>query len=269
MDYAIGDIQGCYQPLLQLLEKIQFDDKRDRLWLVGDLVNRGPQSLQVLRFIKNLKRKPIVVLGNHDLHLLAVIYQRSRYQTNKDTFADILNAPDRDELCFWLRQQPLIYYDKSLNYVMSHAGISPSWSLEQALAMGQRISLCLQTAPLDLFSIMYGNEPSLWDEAKIEEERLRYSINALTRMRFCDKAGRLDLKCKAKKASEGLIPWFDVPNRKDITANILFGHWAALQGLVKKEKIYALDTGCVWGGYLTAFNLQSMQKFSVPGQNRF
>lgn len=265
MDYAIGDIQGCYDNLMSLLDVINFDNQSDRLWLAGDLVNRGPNSLGVLRFLKQLDIPPVIVLGNHDLHMLAVFYQQRPYKKEKDTFEDVLNAPDAAELCHWLRQQPFIYYDEQLNYVMTHAGIVPTWNLDTALKIGLELQKKLQDAPLALFKIMYGNTPNQWSQAISHEQRWRFAINAFTRMRYCYHDGSLNFDCKNMSPPEGLLPWFSLPSRLSIEANILFGHWASLNGQTHTPNIFALDTGCVWGGKLTALCLQTQTHFQTEG----
>ena len=261
-EYAIGDIQGCFTVLQALLAKIQFDPARDRLWLVGDLVNRGPQSLEVLRFVKSLGKRVRVVLGNHDLHLLAVHYGVQALYPD-DTLDEILQAPDREELMDWLRQQPLI--DHGPDYVMVHAGFCPSWTLEQALALAAEVSQQLKSVEIVSFlKAMYGNAPDKWSSDLSGMTRLRVITNYLTRMRFCAVDGRL---CMSKNTAPldcpaGFMPWFKVPERK-INQPILFGHWSALQGETNVENVFALDTGVVWGGALTAMNLQTRERISA------
>lgn len=267
MNYAIGDIQGCYQPLQELLAAIAFNPAQDRLWLVGDLVNRGPQSLEVLRFISQLATKPIIVLGNHDLHLLAV-HSGVRRISRHDTFQDVLAAEDADELCDWLRQQPLIYHDKALAVTMVHAGIPAQWSLQDALHFAQEAQQVLQSEQhAEFFQHMYGNQPALWNDNLEGWDRLRLIINYFTRMRFCTELGELNLKSKTGPTNPppGTKPWFAVSDRKTHDDTIIFGHWAALEGKAETKNIYALDTGCVWGGQLTAMRLEDRQLFSVPG----
>lgn len=269
-DYAIGDIQGCYEPLLRLLEHIDFNERVDRLWFVGDLVNRGPQSLAVLRLIKTLPIKAIVTLGNHDLHLLASLFGGRPWKGHDDTIYEILHADDGEELGHWLRQQALIYYSPELNYVMCHAGIAPIWDLRQALALGQELEKMLSGEHYaEFLKQMYGNNPQLWSEQLEGFERLRLITNYFTRMRFCDQEGALDLNYKGTiaNAPDNLYPWYAVPGRKDIDSDLLFGHWAALRGVCPHPRIHALDTGCLWGGQLTALRLQDKQRFSVPGMS--
>lgn len=267
-DFAIGDLQGCFEPLQRLLDHINFDDQSDRLWFVGDLVNRGPDSLSVLRFIKALPIKPVITLGNHDLHLLASLFGDRPWRGADDTVEEILHAEDGEELGHWLRNQPLIYYSAELNYVMAHAGIPPIWDLEQALTYGQEVHLALAgTDYVDFLKHMYGNLPKAWSPQLQGIERLRLITNYLSRMRFCNSEGELNLSYKGTitKAPAQLYPWFEVPVRKTIEADILFGHWAALKGESPDPKIHALDTGCLWGGQLTALRLQDKEHFRVPG----
>lgn len=263
--YAIGDIQGCFDPFMRLLEKIQFDEKKDTLWLTGDLVNRGPKSLETLRFIKNLKSKAITVLGNHDLTLLAVAYQAIPYNSKQYTFSDILAAPDRETLIDWLRHQPLIHQDADLGYTLVHAGIPPEWDLALAQSLAKEVERVLQSDnPTSFFKNFFGNEPKAWNPALSGIERLRFIVNALTRLRFCTLAGELELNSKesAKHPPIGYVPWFSIPNRKSATLKILFGHWAALQGKCDEPNVFALDTGCVWGNCLTAMRLSDGKRFT-------
>lgn len=256
--YAIGDIQGCFEPLQRLLEKIRFDPISDRLWLTGDLVNRGPDSLQVLRFLKSLPLSPRIVLGNHDLHLLAVAYHAIPANP-KDTIQDILHADDKQALCTWLRQQPLLYHDPALGFTMTHAGILPQWDLSQASQKAQEVEQILAGENFfELLANLYGNQPSRWDEQLTGWERYRFIINSFTRMRFCSEDGALELTTKTDLANtpQGLLPWFRVPARATKDLKIIFGHWAALKGKIDDYNIFALDTGCVWGNCLTALRLE-------------
>ncbi|MGD9108540.1 MAG: symmetrical bis(5'-nucleosyl)-tetraphosphatase [Gammaproteobacteria bacterium] len=272
--YAIGDVQGCYAELLLLLEKIQFDPAKDRLWFVGDLVNRGPNSLEVLRFIKNLGDKCIVVLGNHDLHLLAVVFGSQKYH-DEDTFVDVLDADDKDELLHWLRSQKLCHYDEKLNFVMTHAGIPPQWDLATMQQCAQEVEQILRSDKhVEFFKHMYGNQPDYWDSDLLGWDRYRYITNALTRMRYCDREGRLDLTEKGPLSSApvGLIPWFEMLNPKNKNFNIVFGHWAALMGSATEayvaKNIFAIDTGCCWGRKLTALQLETQRLYSVDAINK-
>ncbi len=267
-NYAIGDIQGCFEPLQSLLNIIQFKPAEDRLWLTGDLINRGPESLKVLRFLKNLPKAPRIVLGNHDLHFLAVAYHALPAHP-KDTFHDILQAEDKLELCHWLRQQPLLYHDAELNFTMTHAGILPSWTLAQAIEYATEVAQLLQSEHYqDLLANQYGNTPERWHNDLQAWERYRFIINSFTRMRFCTPEEALDLTTKTgiDYPQPGLIPWFQFPNRLTQHDNIIFGHWAALNGKVTEPKLFALDTGCAWGNCLTAMRLEDQHYFSVPCQ---
>lgn len=263
--YAIGDIQGCFVELGALLETIHFNPEKDCLWFTGDLVNRGPRSLDVLRFVKSLGAAQFTVLGNHDLHLLARAYD-VQLPRRDDTLDDILSAHDKIELIEWLRHRPLLHYDKTLDYVMTHAGLAPAWSLETARQLAQEVEVLLRGESPELFlKNMYGNTPDHWDENLSGFERYRCITNFLTRMRFCFADGRLDLAYKGEIAGKPneLIPWFDVPNRVNANEKIIFGHWAALNGKTDAPNIYALDTGCVWGNCLTAMRLDDGMRVSV------
>lgn len=260
--YALGDIQGCYDQLMQLLEKINFSEQ-DSLWIAGDLVNRGPKSLETLRFLKSLGPRVIAVLGNHDLHLLAVHHGKT-HQRRSDTLQEILDAPDRDELMDWLRQQPLLVVDETLGYAMAHAGIPPDWSLKYARKRAAEVEVILRGDDAELFfENMYGNQPDCWHKELEGWDRLRVITNYLTRMRFCDKKGTLELKTKGSLDTqpEGYKPWFSQP-RKATSLPILFGHWAALEGYAEHDNVFALDTGCVWGNQLTAMRLEDRTRFS-------
>lgn len=261
--YVIGDVQGCYNSLLQLLDKIGYDEAKDVLWFTGDLVNRGKESLQVLRFVKHLKNK-VVVLGNHDLTLLALAY--TDLTVKEHTLDEILAASDRQELLEWLRYLPLIFHDPISNRVLVHAGIPPAWSLTEACNYAKETETHLQSSGFqELLRNIYGNQPTSWSEELCGFERYRYIINALTRMRFCDQNGNLDFKYKGtiQSAPSNLLPWFQVQNRKTKNNKICFGHWAALQGKTDDPNVYALDTGCIWGGSLSALRVEDDQLFSV------
>jgi len=263
--YAIGDIQGCYDEFIALLELVKFDPHQDTLWIAGDLVNRGPQSLSVLRFIKQLDDRNIVVLGNHDFHLLAIAEGHQQIRPH-DTFQDILNAPDRDELLFWLRHQKLCHIDTEKNYVMAHAGILPQWSLNQAQSLAQEVEAILQSEDYkNLLAHMYGNEPDLWDKALTGWDRYRFIINVFVRMRYCDQFGRLNFSEKGSLDSQpsNLLPWFQLPNAETFPYKIIFGHWAALNGITNTPRFFAIDTGCSWGHALTAFRLEDEKRFQT------
>jgi bis(5'-nucleosyl)-tetraphosphatase (symmetrical) len=262
--YAIGDVQGCFEPLQRLLETIHFNEHNDRLWFTGDLINRGPNSLSVLRFVKQLKKTPIVVLGNHDFHLLAVYFHRLNLKKH-DTIQDILAAPDVDELCHWLLQRPLLHVDDLLQFMMVHAGLPPQWTKAQAKIHAQEVEQVLQSQQAaEFLAHLYGNEPSLWDETLTGWERLRFIVNCFTRMRYCDEVGRLNLENKSATPKDSNdIPWFAHPNRATQHDRIIFGHWAALEGKANTPNVFALDTGCVWGRCLTALRLEDGHQFHV------
>lgn len=254
--FAIGDIQGCAAELDALLAKLAFRASRDRLWLVGDLVNRGPDSLGVLRRVMALGRSVTCVLGNHDLHLLATA-AGTRELMPGDTFQDVLAAPDLGAIVDWLRRLPLLRYDTAAKRVLVHAGIPPPWSVARARAEARVVEAELRGPRWrQALKNMYGNEPSEWSDSLRGADRRRYTINALTRMRYCDERGRLDFEHSGPPGTQprGLMPWFDVPGRRAAHAHIVFGHWAAL-GLVRRPDVTALDTGCVWGNRLTAVRL--------------
>lgn len=267
--YAIGDVQGCFNPLEELLVEINFDPNEDTLWFTGDLVNRGPQSLEVLRFVKALGDPHRVVLGNHDLHLLAVTYQVGKSRPD-DTFKAILAAPDCEELMDWLRHRPLLCYHEQLDYVMVHAGMAPRWDLKQAMALANEVESILQSdSPQQFLQHMYGNQPDQWHDALSGIDRWRCITNYFTRMRFCDVNGRLELSYKGTLTDQSSqrVPWFNVPHRVNSHLKIIFGHWAALGGVTHTPNVYALDTGCVWGHNLTAMRLEDERRFTAPCSN--
>jgi len=262
--YAVGDIQGCYDELQRLLEHIQFDPSTDNLWLVGDLINRGPNSLGVLRFVRSLGKSAISVLGNHDLHTLAVANGHLKYHRN-DNIDDILQASDRDELTHWLRHLPLLHHDPGLNFTMIHAGLPPQWDLATARRCAKEVETILQSDNhVEFLDRMYGNEPDQWDEKLKGWDRLRFITNCFSRLRYCDVQGRLALEEKGKPGSQapGLMPWFEVPNRNNADMRIVFGHWSTL-GSVDSNTIYPVDTGCLWGDSLTALRLEDCEVFSI------
>lgn len=249
---AIGDIQGCLTELTQLLGVCEFDRAHDQLWLVGDLVNRGPDSLGVLRFVRSLGDTAKVVLGNHDLHLLAVAFgSGSRKRRDGDTLDDILDAADRDDLLNWLISRPLAIAAET--DLMVHAGLAPQWSVPQTLELAAEVEHQLQRDPTALFDNMYGDEPCVWSPSLKGFDRWRFVINTLTRMRYCRTDGRIDLKMKGAPGSQkaGWLPWFDITPRASAGGRVIFGHWSTL-GLLDRADLLALDTGCVWGGRLTA-----------------
>jgi bis(5'-nucleosyl)-tetraphosphatase (symmetrical) len=263
--YAVGDVQGCLAPLKTLLKTVNFDPQQDTLWLTGDLVNRGPESLETLRFIYQLRNSVITVLGNHDLHLLAIA-AGVRKASPADTLDEILTAPDAEELLSWLRQQPLLHHDEKLDYCMVHAGIPPQWTLKKAIKRAQEVENVLRSKDYTLFlSTMYGNTPAGWKKGLGDVERWRVITNYFTRMRFCSEQGKLELDTKAgiHCAPKGYAPWFEHLNRKTYHDKIIFGHWAALEGEAYSENTFALDTGCVWGNALTMMRLEDQARFSV------
>lgn len=267
--YAIGDVQGCYDSLCSLLEKISFDPEKDILWFAGDLVNRGSQSLQVLRFIKSLGERAEVVLGNHDLHLLAIANGAMKIR-RKDTFQDVLDAHDVDELLTWLCTRKLIHYDSHLDIAMMHAGLVPQWTVEDALNYASEVEAVLRSdQAVDFFMNMYGDAPYYWEPALQGWERLRFITNVLTRIRFCNVNGRLVLAEKGEVGSQpdGYIPWFEVAHRASYGQQILFGHWAALGAGYHEGRVWSLDSGCVWGGRLSALRVDAnCEFFSVAGE---
>jgi len=260
--YAVGDIQGCYNELEQMLKLIQFDRQKDQLWLVGDLVNRGADSLSVLRLIKSMGNAAITVLGNHDLHLLAVAAGVAEL-SHSDTLDEILAAPDRDELLTWLRHQRMLHVQD--NFVLLHAGLLPGWSVQQAVSLAHEVEQALRGADyIPFLEKMYGNTPHQWDESLTGYARLRVITNALTRMRICTVQGEMQFKFKGEvdDVPDGYLPWFEVPQRASAEATVVFGHWSAL-GLIVKPNVIALDTGCLWGGNLTAIRLEDRKLFQV------
>jgi bis(5'-nucleosyl)-tetraphosphatase (symmetrical) len=262
--YAVGDIQGCHRALRRLLERASFDPAKDRLWLAGDLVNRGPDSLGVLRRVRDLGERAAVVLGNHDLHLLAVASGAARVK-RRDTFTDVLEAPDREELLAWLRHRRLMHQEDG--YALVHAGLLPQWSVAQALELAREVERELREEPRSLFASMYGDEPASWSEALRGAARHRVVINAMTRMRMLDRSSAMNLAYTGapEKAPAGLVSWFDAPGRPSAATPIVCGHWAAL-GLVLRPDLLALDSGCVWGGRLTAVRLEDRAVFQVEAE---
>jgi bis(5'-nucleosyl)-tetraphosphatase (symmetrical) len=261
-DYAIGDLQGCFEPLEKLLPKIPFDAKRDRLWFVGDLVNRGPDSLRCLRFVKSLGDRAVTVLGNHDLHLVCVAegVEKSR---RRDTLGEVLEAPDRDELVQWLRHRPLMHAEDGVALV--HAGLLPEWTVPRARALAAEVESALRAPDYRrLLARMYGDEPDRWREDLQGIDRLRVVINAMTRLRVCDAAGAMMLGFKGEpgEAAAAWTPWFDVPGRRSRDHTVVCGHWSAL-GVCVREDLASLDSGCVWGRCLTAMRLEDRRLFEV------
>ena len=263
--YAVGDIQGCLQPLKNLLLQAGFNTQKDRLWVAGDMVNRGPESLATLRFLFDLRERVQTELGNHDLHLLAVA-AGYRQLSASDTLTEILNAPDKDSLLEWLRQQPLLHHDAQLGYTMVHAGIPPQWTLRQAMGYAREVEAVLQGEQRDAFlQSMYGSQPDCWDEQLTGMARWRLITNYFTRMRFCTPEGQLELATKKDihNAPPGYLPWYAHNQRLTDDDRIIFGHWAALKGKADHNNVFALDTGCVWGGPLTMMRLEDQRLFMV------
>lgn len=254
MIYLLGDVQGCCDALDRMLAKVDFSPSRDRLYVLGDLVNRGPRSLDVLRRLEGFGESAVSLLGNHDLHLLAVAHGVGG-QHRGDTLDTILDSPERDRWIAWLRQQRMAV--QAHGWLMVHAGVVPQWDAEKALALAAEVEAHLRSDELhDFLKVMYGNEPSQWREDLRGHDRLRFTINVLTRLRFCTADGRLDLMTKdgVGSAPEGYYPWFAVPGRKTAGVPIACGHWSTL-GLVERTDLLAIDTGCVWGGHLTAVRI--------------
>lgn len=270
-NYAIGDIQGCFDELMNLLHKIKFKTDRDQLWICGDLINRGPKSLESLEFLYSIRKNCFITLGNHDLHFLAVA-EKVIEISDSDTFQEILENRNLDIYLNWIKELPFYHIGKIKNngktrsYVMTHAGIPPHWTIEDLKKYSQELYETLQgPEALNLLKNMYGNEPNHPSRCVTEMERLRLNINYLTRMRFCSRDGSLDLKHKGKaiNAPSGTKPWFEW-NLKILQdpIHLLFGHWAALEGVTGKKNITALDTGCVWGKKLSALRLEDNRIFS-------
>ncbi|MFV0476816.1 MAG: symmetrical bis(5'-nucleosyl)-tetraphosphatase [Parahaliea sp.] len=257
--YAVGDIQGCLQALKCLLKKVAFNPDRDRLWSVGDIVNRGPNNLKTLRFLYDMRHNLNLVLGNHDLHLLAIA-AGVRKANASDTLDKILAAPDRDQMLNWLLHQPLLHYENG--YTMVHAGIPPQWSVEDALRYSLEVEDVLQSEHCtEFFRHMYGNEPAIWADNLSGYARLRTITNYLTRMRFCTREGELDLISKGPVPTSGkkVTAWFSHPHRRTLNDRIIFGHWASLGGRTDSPNTIGLDTGCVWGGALSIYCLETGQ----------
>ncbi len=270
--YAIGDVQGCYEELCALLDLIRFDPAEDRLCFAGDLVNRGPKSLEVLRLIEGLGDRTLNVLGNHDLHLIAAAaHVRER---KDDTLDEILNADDREQLLAWLRRCPVMYREPDLDFYLVHAGLPPQWNSDDAMRLAGELEDCLRGPRLeDYLDGMYGNQPDLWRDALKGQDRMRFLTNAFTRVRFCRRDGSLDLKEKGVSSEKpgGLYPWYAHPERRNRGSRIVFGHWATLKMSEREEKehgVYHIDQGCVWGGALTALRMDDMRRFSVASRQQ-
>ena len=258
--YAIGDVQGCNDELQALIARLNFSADSDQIYFVGDLVNRGPASLQVLRFVRSLGDNAVVVLGNHDLHLLAVVHGVRRNRKS-DTLDDVLTAPDRDALLEWLITRPMAHihtHRDGRTDLIVHAGLIPQWTTDVTLALARDVESALRNDPSRVFDHMYGDEPDLWSDDLSEKDRLRFTINVLTRLRVCTADGRIDLKWKGKPPppNSPYQPWFDIERRQTRDNRVVFGHWSAL-GFVQRNGVVGLDSGCVWGGSLTALDLDT------------
>jgi bis(5'-nucleosyl)-tetraphosphatase (symmetrical) len=265
--YAIGDIQGCFDELQALLDKLRFDPSSDQLWFVGDLVNRGPKSLDTLRYVSSLGSSAITVLGNHDLHLLALASGNNRFR-DSDDLNQILEAPDRDELIYWLRHRPLMHWNEQLGFSMIHAGLPPQWSLPTAQSCAAEVETVLRSDDYRVFfDQMYGNRPNRWNPELEGMDRLRFITNCFTRLRFVTKKGKLKLKLKGSPLGQKkkYIPWFAHPQRKTRNERILFGHWSTL-GYQETQNTWALDTGCLWGGELTALRIDKSPASAIQYQ---
>lgn len=268
--YAIGDVQGCYDELCALLDLIRFDPAKDRLCFAGDLVNRGPKSLEVLRLVAGLGNQALNVLGNHDLHLIAAA-ENVRVRAG-DTLDDILRAEDTNRLLAWLCACPVFYRDPDLDFYLVHAGLAPQWSTADALRLAGELEDCLRGPDLDQYlAAMYGSRPDFWRDDLKGQDRLRFLTNAFTRLRFCRSDGSLDLDENGRPGTQahGLYPWYAHPKRRNRGARIVFGHWAALQMSEAEEKehgVFHIDQGCVWGGALTALRMDDLRRFSVPSR---
>lgn len=263
--YAMGDIQGCYNELQQLLKLIQFDSNHDILWSVGDLVNRGPHSLEVLRFFKQLGERAVVVLGNHDLQLLTVAHGHTEYLRPGDTLMPVLQAADCQELVTWLRHRPLLHHDANLGFTLIHAGLPPQWDLAQARQYAAEVETVLRGNQYGEFlDNLYGSDPKKWSTDLKGFERLRFITNCFTRLRYCNAKGKLALKKKdsPQNYEDEYPPWFALPNRASRDTCIVFGHWSTL-GYYAGHNVYALDNGCVWGGKLVALRLEDRRVFSI------
>lgn len=256
--YAIGDVQGCFEPLQQLLTKLEFDPRNDHLWFTGDLVNRGPRSLEVLRFVAGLGERAVTVLGNHDLHLLAVASGCASPKP-RDTLEPVLTAPDRDALLEWLRRRPLFHIDAARGLALVHAGLVPQWDIDEARALAGEVEAVLSSPRATvLYTHMYGNAPDRWDDALRDYDRLRFIVNVCTRLRYCDPDGRINLTHKGAPGSQPApwVPWFRAPARRSRGTRIVFGHWSTL-GVHNADGVLGLDSGCVWGDKLTAMRIDA------------
>ncbi|GHG61210.1 bis(5'-nucleosyl)-tetraphosphatase, symmetrical [Alishewanella longhuensis] len=260
--YIIGDLQGCFEPLNRLLQHIHYQPTKDELWFCGDLIARGPDSLACLDFVKSLGTGARMVLGNHDLNFIASYYGFSKIKA-ADNLSALQKAPHLPELIHWLCQQPLLQHNNQQNVMMVHAGLAPEWDLATAIAATDEVCTLLKNNPTALLATMYGNTPARWSDATTPEARWRFTINACTRMRFCQHDGALELITKSGITEQNtLIPWYEFWRDK-AHPELFFGHWAALNGYSPIAGIHALDTGCVWGNRLTAYCVESRQRYSV------
>lgn len=274
--YAIGDIQGCYDELRELLTHIKFKSDRDQLWFCGDIVNRGPKSLKTLRFIRSLEENANTVLGNHDLHLLATAYDH-RKPGRKDTLDKILLAKDSEQLLDWLRHRPLVMHDEEKDVTLFHAGIHPAWNIKKTLKLANEVEQILQSdRHIYFYKNMYGDKPTTWNDSLSGWPRYRFITNILTRLRYCDIHGRPALNAKGAPGSQAkhLMPWYEVPNRKTRNDTLIFGHWSTLPHAGRKpiNNTYAIDSGCLWGGYLTAMKVGKKKvkytRMNCPGAQK-
>ena len=255
--FAIGDVQGCFDELRQLLAKIGFDRKKDRLWFVGDLVNRGPKSLEVLRFVRDLGARAVTVLGNHDLHLITQ-YEGFERPRKDDTFQDVLDAPDARELVDWLRGRPMMHVAGEC--AMVHAGLLPLWTIAKAVKLGKEVEAALTASDYrDFLKNLYGSKPDVWRDSLKGWDRLRVVVNAMTRMRFCTARGRMEFHAKGSEPPAGFLRWFDAYRGRK---TVVFGHWSQL-GLAIGPRYAGLDSGCVWGGALSALRLENRKLYQV------
>ena len=266
--YAVGDIQGCYEEFARFIEMVNFDPHKDRLWLLGDLINRGPANLAVVRLVMSLGDAAVTVLGNHDLHFLAIC--RGGHSPNRsDTFTDLLDVDDLDRIVDWYRRQPLVVVDETLGFAMVHAGIPHLWALEEAMDLAGEVEAVIRSDEhVRYFTGMYGNKPNRWDPGLEDMDRWRSITNYFTRMRLLEEDGTMDFSHKGalSDAPESLIPWYELRAGSPLEVNLLFGHWAAIEGETCHADIIGLDTGCVWGRELTALCLETGKFFSVPAK---
>jgi len=270
--YIIGDLQGCFDELMQLLKQIDYDPAQDELWFAGDIVNRGPKSLECLQFVKNLNAqgKAKMVLGNHDFQLLAAYCGLHDYASKSDTLGDILSHSEVDKLIDWLRQQPLMIHHPLHPVALVHAGVPPQWCIDEALSHAKEVESILRGDQWQDFirNHLFGAKPKQWHDGLQCWARLRYIANAFTRMRYCNAEGKLEFKQKNKpkpgaSTRTDYLPWFAHANRRNKTSDIFFGHWSTL-GVMDAYHVHSIDTGCLWGGYLTAYCLETHKRHTLP-----